>query len=235
MEAAEPSNLKTNIFLVIFLISIIIISFLAILFPTIGNYFALGNWFSDLKNVNYWIAIGFVMLLCFLGALIPIPIPYMLPVALFTAIWVESHAHAWILIIGLVFFSALSNSIGDILDYYIGRGTEYILSQDNPDLENRWSKIILYKPKLIPMVILIFGISPLPESLLMIPLGIVKYNVKKTFFWMFLGKIMMMTLMVILGLLGLEYILSGDNPILGIAVLYVIWIMIVFMVKYKPN
>jgi len=235
MEDAEKSNLKTNIFLSIFLIIIVIITILSIIFPNIGAFFAVGNWFPNLEQINYWIAIAFVMFLCFLGALIPIPIPYMLPVALFTAVWIKSYDYAWLLIIGLVFFSALSNTVGDLLDYYIGRGTEYVLSKENPDLENRWSKIILYKPKLIPGVIVIFGVTPLPESLLMVPLGIVKYDVKKTFFWMFIGKIMMMSIMVVLGIFGLEYLLSGENPLLGIIVLYIIWIMIVFMVKYKPN
>ena len=235
MPDTEKSNLKTNIFLSIFLIIIIIITILSIIFPHIGTFFAVGNWFPNLEQVNYWIAIAFVMLLCFLGALIPIPIPYMLPVALFTATWINSYDYAWLLIIGLVFFSALSNTVGDILDYYIGRGTEYVLSKENPDMENRWSKIILYKPKLIPGVIVIFGVSPLPESLLMVPLGIVKYDVKKTFFWMFIGKIMMMCIMVGLGIFGLEYLLSGDNPLLGIVVLYIIWLMIAFMVKYKPK
>ncbi|MFX1274825.1 MAG: VTT domain-containing protein [Promethearchaeota archaeon] len=246
MERSEKSNLKTNIFLIIFLIILIIVTILSVIFPDdIGNLFAIGNWFNEevLASYNYWLAIGFTMLLCFLGALIPIPIPYMLPVALFTVAWVNTYSFAWVLIIGLVLFSALSNTIGDIIDYYIGRGTEYVLSQENPEMENRWSKIILYKPKLIPGVILIFGASPLPESLLMIPLGIAKYDIKKTFFWMFLGKIVMMTLMAGFGILGIVSSSEGessifdifDSPIIGIGVLFIIWIMIVFMVKYKPK
>ncbi len=234
---------KTNIFLIIFLVIIIIITILCIIFPSFGAIFNLGNWFNTgtLGSVNYWVAIGFVMLLCFIGALIPVPIPYMLPVALFSAAWIADGsliAIAWLYIIGLVLFSSLANTIGDIVDYYIGRGAEYILSQDDPELQNRWANLILKRPKVIPFVIVIFGVSPLPESLLMVPLGMVKYDVKKTFFWMFIGKILMMLVMVFLGQILINLGFFDEGPvgwIIGIGTLYLMWIIIVFMVRYKPK
>jgi len=248
MKNNEKDKSKTNIFLIVFLAIIIILTILCVIFPTFGEYFDLGRFFdlAALGSVDYWTAIGFVVLLCFIGALIPIPVPYMLPVALFTAAWFEAFSYAWILIIGLLFFSALSNTIGDIIDYYIGRGTEYVLSKDDPELQNRWSQIILKKPKLIPLIILVFGISPLPESLLMLPLGMVKYDIKKTFFWMFLGKIIMMLIMVLLGLgfstipilaVVLDFLTEGGPTgwITGIVSLFLMWIMIFVMVRYKPK
>ncbi len=248
MTNNEKDNSKTNIFLIVFLAVIIILTILCVIFPTFGEFFDLGRFFEldALGSANYWMAIGFVILLCFIGALVPIPIPYMLPVALFTVAWIEAYNYAWILIIGLVFFSALSNTIGDMIDYYIGRGTELVLSKDDPELQNRWSQIILKKKKLIPLIILIFGISTLPESLLMLPLGMVKYNIKKTVCWMFLGKIIMMLIMVLLGIgfstipiLGviLDFLTEGGpiGWITGIVTLYIMWIMILIMVKYKPK
>ncbi len=234
---------KTNIFLIVFLAIIVIITILCIIFPSFGAIFNLGNWFNTgaLGSVNYWIAIGFVILLCFLGALVPVPIPYMLPVALFSAAWIADGSLiniAWLYIIGLVLFSSLANTIGDIIDYYIGRGAEYVLSQDDPELRNRWANIILKRPKAIPFVILIFGVSPLPESILMVPLGMVKYDVKKTFFWMFIGKILMMLLMVFFGQILINLGFFDEGPvgwIIGIGSLYLMWIIIVFMIKYKPK
>lgn len=248
MTNNEKDKSKTNIFLIVFLGIVIILTILCMIFPTFGEYFDLGRFFEldALGSVNYWMAIGFVMLLCFIGALIPIPIPYMLPVALFTVAWIEAYNYAWILIIGLVFFSALSNTIGDMIDYYIGRGTERVLSKDDPELQNRWSQTILKKPRIIPFIILIFGITPLPESLLMLPLGMVKYDIKKTVCWMFLGKIIMMLIMVLLGLgfstipilaVVLDFLTEGGPTgwITGIVTLYLMWIMIFVMVKYKPK
>ncbi|MBN1802958.1 MAG: hypothetical protein JW891_15725 [Candidatus Lokiarchaeota archaeon] len=241
MKKKTIAKNKTNIFLIIFAVILVVITILCVLYPDVGQYFDLGKWFNPnaLGAVNYWVAIGFVSLLCFLGALVPVPIPYMIPVALFTQAWIGVFDYAWILIVGLVFFSALSNTIGDLLDYYVGRGAEHVLSQDDPEIQNRWSQIILKKPQFIPFIILIFGITPLPESLLMIPLGIVKYDLKKTFFWMFMGKILMMLLMVLFGVFAWNLgIFSGEGEsgwILGVASLWAIWAIMLLMVKYKPK
>jgi membrane protein YqaA with SNARE-associated domain len=234
---------KSDLFLIILFVIIVIVTILCIIYKDVGALLDVSNWFDmgTLGTANYWMAIGIVSLLCFIGAIIPIPIPYMIPVALFSAAWVANNVYtAGILITGLVFFSAISNTIGDLLDYYIGRGAEYVMSQDDPELQNRWAKLILKKPKVIPGVILIFGVSPLPESLLMVPLGMIKYDVKKTFVWMFIGKILMMLIMVILGIFLQQYLglFSGEGPvglIIGLASLYIMYFMIVFFFKYKPK
>ena len=234
---------KSDLFLIIFFVIIVVVTIICFIYRDVGALLDVSNWFDidALGTANYWMAIGIVSLLCFIGAIIPIPVPYMIPVALFSAAWVASDVYtAGILITGMVFFSALSNTIGDLLDYYIGRGAEYVISQDDPELQNRWGQIILKKPKVIPGVILIFGISPLPESLLMVPLGMVKYDVKKTFIWMFLGKIIMMLIMAFLGIFLEEALglFSGEGItglIIGLASLWLMFIMILFMVKYKPK
>jgi L-asparagine transporter-like permease len=72
----------------------------------------------------------------------------------------------------------------------------------------------------------------------MVPLGMVKYDVKKTFFWMFIGKILMMLLMVFLGQILINLGFFDEGPvgwIIGIGSLYVMWIIIVFMIRYKPK
>ena len=80
---------KIDIFLLVFLAIIIAITILCIINPTFGEYFSVANWFGNktLSKINVWVAIGFTMLVCFLGALIPIPVPYTIPVTLFAAAW----------------------------------------------------------------------------------------------------------------------------------------------------
>ena len=234
---------KSDLFLIIFFLIIVVVTIISFIYRDVGALLDVSNWFNidALGSANYWMAILIVSILCFIGAIIPIPVPYMIPVALFSAAWVASNLYtAGILITGMIFFSALANTIGDILDYYIGRGAEYVLSQEDPELQNRWSQIILKKPKVIPVVILIFGITPLPESLLMVPLGMLKYNVKKTFIWMLFGKIIMMLIMALLGIFLQEALglFSGEGItglIIGLASLYIMWAMIVFFFKYKPK
>lgn len=234
---------KSDLFLIIFFIIIVVVTIISFIYRDVGVLLDVSNWFDidALGTANYWMAIGIVSIICFIGAIIPIPVPYMIPVALFSAAWVAGDAStAGFLITGIVVFSALSNTIGDLLDYYIGRGAEYVLSKDDQESQNRWAKIILKKPKVIPWVILIFGVSPLPESLLMVPLGMVKYNVKKTFIWMLLGKILMMLIMALLGIFAQQFLglFSGEGItglIIGIASLYIMYFMIVFFFKFKPK
>ena len=234
---------KSDLFLIIFFVIIVVITIISFTFRDVGALLDVSNWFDvdALGTANYWVAIGIVSILCFIGAIIPIPVPYMIPVALFSAAWVAGNVStSGILITGMVFFPAISNTIGDLIDYYIGRGAEYVLNKDDRELDNRWAKIILKKPKLIPGVILIFGISPLPESLLMVPLGMAKYDVKKTFIWMLFGKIIMMLIMALLGIFAQQFLglFSGEGItglIIGIASLYIMYFMIFFFFKFKPK
>ena len=244
MRDFKYSVKKIDIFLLVFLIVIVIVTILCVINPTFGEYFSIANWFGSeaLGNVPIWIALLFVMLVCFLGALIPIPIPYALPITLFAAVWFKTLGlTAWALIIVLVFLATLANTIGDLVDYLVGKEAQHLLSKEDPEVQNRWSQLILSKPKAIPAVIVLFGLTPLPDSLLMVPLGMVKYDIKKTFIWMFLSRIVMMSFFALGGILAIEWFFSeggGDEPfgwVFGVVMLYVLWVIIAIMAKYKPK
>lgn len=235
---------KIDIFLIGFLIVVVIVTILCVLNPTFGEYFSIANWFGSeaLGKVPIWIALLFVMIVCFLGALIPIPIPYALPITLFTAVWFKALGlTAWALIIVLVLLATLANTIGDLIDYLVGKEAQHLLSKEDPEVQNRWSQLILSKPKAIPAVIVIFGITPLPDSILMVPLGMVKYDIKKTFLWMFVSRIFMMSFFALGGIFAIEWFFSeggGDDPfgwIFGIVILWLLWLIIAIMAKYKPK
>ena len=85
----EHSLRKTNrstIFLTVFLILIIIVGVWSYHNPDFGSYFSLSSWFQsdDYAYIPFWTAVGFTMLACFLGALVPIPIPYAIPITIFS-------------------------------------------------------------------------------------------------------------------------------------------------------
>ena len=244
MRDFKYSVKKIDIFLIVFLIVIVITTISCVLNPTFGEYFSIANWFGSeaLGKIPIWLALLFIMLVCFLGALIPIPIPYALPITLFAAVWFnELGLTAWALIIVLVFLATLANTIGDLVDYVVGKEAQHLLSKDDPELQNRWSRIILSNPKAIPAVIVIFGLTPLPDSLLMVPLGMVKYDIKKTFLWMFLSRFVMMFFFALAGIFAVEWFFSeggGDDPfgwVFGVVMLYVLWAIIAIMAKYKPK
>ena len=215
MRDFKYSVKKIDIFLIGFLIVIVMVTILCVLYPTFGEYFSIANWFGSeaLGKVPIWIALLFVMLVCFLGALIPIPIPYALPITLFAAVWFKLGLTAIPLIIVLVFLATIANTIGDLVDYLVGKEAQHLLSKEDPEVQNRWSQLILRKPKAIPAVIVLFGLTPLPDSLLMVPLGMVRYDIKKTTLWMFLSRIVMMSFFALGGILAIEWFFTegGDN------------------------
>lgn len=234
---------KIDWFLVIFLLILIALTPLIYLNPNFADGFNVANWFGseNYENFNYWAAIGFLIIVSILGALVPFPIPYIIPAAVFASAYYSSEIVEFriIKIIGIVFLAAFGNSIGDFLDYIIGNGAGHVMSKDQPDLTDKWSQRILKKPKAIPGVIVCFGLTPLPDSLLLVPLGLVKYPIKKTLFWMYIGKIGMFTIVVIAGILSIEPILNllgeggGDSgPTVGVVLLFLMWFIIALMAKW---
>ena len=229
-----------NIFLVIFFILVTVVAILAWLNPDVGGTLSIDKWFgTDINSVSIWAAIGFTMIACFLGALIPVPIPYMISVSAFSYAWLNPQIpNAVLYITALTLAAAIANTIGDMLDYAIGLGSEKVLERDDPELQGRWAKLIMKYPKAIPWIVTIFAITPLPDSLLLVPLGFIKYSAKKSIFYMFIGKIMMMGIMAIAGIYGIEWLLdlAGESSwVLGVIYLYIMWLMIFLMVKINPE
>ena len=245
-EQTKKRIKKSTLFLAVFLVLLVIITILSSQYPNFGENFSVANWFdsSNYDSVSFWAAVGFTILACFLGALIPFPVPYALPVTIFSSVWFGLFAtpKAWSMIFGLIFFATFGNTVGDFVDYVIGEGAEYVVRKDDPEMKTRWSKIILQKPHLIPWIIALFGISPLPDSVLLVPLGFVKYDKKKTLLWMFVGKFFMMLLYAMAGIYTVDWILAlvdstGDENgwITGVVLLYFIWFIMAFMLNYKPK
>ena len=135
--------------------------------PEFANIFLLEE--SSYISMNYWLAIGILMIVSVLGALVPIPIPYILPAAFFAEAWYFSNnvEYPLISIIVMILFAALGNALGDFLDYLIGDGAGHVMSKDDPEITDKWSQRILKKPKAIPWIIACFGMTPLPDSLLL--------------------------------------------------------------------
>ncbi len=229
----------SNIFLILFFLLITVVAVFAWLNPEAGNDLINGLFESDAASASIWAAIGFTMLACFLGALIPIPVPYMISVTTLSYAWLNPQIpNAVLFIIVLTLAAAIANTIGDMLDYVIGLGSEKVLERDDPELQGRWARLIMKNPKIIPWILTIFAITPLPDSLLLVPLGFVKYSAKKSIFYMFIGKIIMMGIMSIAGIFGIDWLLglAGESSwVIGVIFLYVMWLMIFLMVKINPE
>ena len=221
-------------FLIIFLLIIIILTPIILINEDIGEIFNAANWFEseNYAEFNYWAAIGFLIIVSVLGALIPIPIPYIMPAFLFAGAWYETDP-LWILkVIGMIFLAAFGNAIGDFLDYIIGNGAGHAMEAEKTD---RWGELIMKYPKAIPWIISLFGLTPLPDSLLLVPLGVVKYPIKKTLLWMYVGKLGMFTIVAVGGIGSMDLVsdlLGGESgSLVGILLLYFMWLIVAVMAK----
>jgi uncharacterized membrane protein YdjX (TVP38/TMEM64 family) len=92
------------------------------------------------------------------------------------------------LYLGLV--CGIGSTIGEFSAYLIGRGGRIAL---DTKYEKRLETAKLLIKKYGMAVIFVFAVSPLPDDLILIPLGLLRYDLRKAMLAMFLGKIIMCT------------------------------------------
>lgn len=128
-----------------------------------------------------------VFLMSLLGSTsIFLPIPY--TVILFT---IGSTKNLNPLFVALS--SCLGSAIGEFSGYILGLGGRKVLSDERKRKMEFLVKII---GRIGPIVIFLFSFTPLPDDLLFIPLGVMRYNFFKAFIPAFLGKLCMSMMIV---------------------------------------
>ena len=216
----------------------ITLGMLAILFyfnPGLGIMFDFSSW-TVMGNLGQ--ALGIVFVVCLIGNLLPFPTPYtfiIIPAAL--------EYPVFFLLIGIIAsFGAL---FGEIVGYLIGRGGNEALKKSKRNIEKieDWEKLVNQRPGLVMFLIFLFGLTPLNDDNIMIPIGLVGFSFVKTVFSCFLGKLGMMMLFAFAGAFGISWLagLAGTSEtsafgwlegliIIGIT-LIIIWIMFKIDIK----
>ena len=88
------------------------------------------------------------------------------------------------------------STIGEFSAYLIGRGGRRVLDEKYGErLET--AKLLVQRHGMA--VIFLFALTPLPDDLLMIPLGMLRYSLKKAMVAMFAGKTIMCTVVAYAG------------------------------------
>ena len=90
------------------------------------------------------------------------------------------------LILGLV--TGTASTIGELTAYFIGRGGRKVIDAKYGHRLDSIRKLI---GRYGMLAIFLFALLPLPDDLLLIPLGMIKYDVRKLVTAMFLGKTIM--------------------------------------------
>ncbi len=178
------------------------------------------TWMIELVNVYGYLG-AFVV--CALGNLsIIIPIPFALVVYAFGSTLNP-------LLLGLV--SGLGSTIGEMFSYFLGWGGRKVI-------ESRYGSRLDAVEKLIDrygaLTVFLAALLPIPDDLLLIPLGMMKYDIKKTFIAMLLGKTLMCTLLAFAGAFSFSYlrdVFASVGVVGGVASLIILVIIIIAMVK----
>lgn len=112
------------------------------------------------------------------------------------------------LLIALV--AGVGAMIGEIVDYLIGLGSGKLISRGREQLFADIRRLLEHKRYLAPVMIFIFGALPIPDYILLVPLGVVRYPFWKMVIAMTAGKIIQNFYFALLGKYSI-----GSAPISG--------------------
>lgn len=123
-----------------------------------------------------------VFLLSFLGASsVIIPIPY-------TVILLFIGAYSGMDLALLAIVSGLGSALGEIVGYLIGRTARKVISLQRQKRLEALLHILTMRRALAPLLIFVFALTPIPDDLLFLPLGLAHYPLLATLIPSFLGK-----------------------------------------------
>ena len=181
----------------------------------------LSVWLNDLVTQYGYLG---MFIISFLGALsILIPIPYTVLIFVFGKI-----LNPILLAISAGSGAALGEFIGYLLGYY-GRT---VLSETR---KKKMEYLLKIFSRYGAVTIFIFALTPLPDDLLFIPLGIMHYSFIKAFIPCILGKILMSLIVAYGGKLSIEFIErifgEGGGWLTSIITAVLLTIIIVIMLK----
>ncbi|MDH5374293.1 MAG: VTT domain-containing protein [Candidatus Bathyarchaeota archaeon] len=169
-----------------------------------------------------------IFLISLIGALsIFFPIPYTVIIftlgGTFEPLWIAVAA-------------GIGSAVGEFSGYLIGFGGRRVISE-------KYKKKMEFLMKLFdrfgPIVIFLFALTPLPDDLLFIPLGVIRYSIARAFIPALIGKICMnfivaysgrFSIRIIRDIFGVE---SGWISALIGMVLAIVLLIIVFVIMFK--
>jgi len=172
---------------------------------------------SPLVSFYYWMLdvatiMGYpgVVIISFLGnAAILFPLPYMGVAFILGGIrdpfFIAFLFDPWI--IGVL--GGLGATIGEVTGYALGYAGNRFIDEDQT---NGFLQIIEKYPRATPLVLWFLAATPIPDDVVIIPLGIARYPFWKVFIPQLIGKIMFLTGVAWAGRLSLEWI---ENLIIG--------------------
>jgi membrane protein YqaA with SNARE-associated domain len=187
------------------------------------------NWMWNFAVQYGYLGIFFISLL---GAMsIFVPIPY--TVVIFILGGLQTFDPLWIAVA-----AGLGSAIGEFSGYLLGAGGRKVIG-------DKYKKKMDFLTKLFKkygaITIFIFALTPLPDDLLFIPLGVMRYSLLRAFIPALLGKFFSNLIIAYSGRLSLEIVKSlfgveGARMSLLIGtVIGIVLLVIVFIIMFKVD
>jgi membrane protein YqaA with SNARE-associated domain len=131
------------------------------------------------------------------------------------------------------FLSGVGAILGEMTGYYLGYAGSYFIEEEKT---NRFRSFIERYPQATPLVIWFLAATPIPDDVLIVPLGAAKYPWWKVFIPGFFGKTMLLTGIAWAGRFGLDWVAmivssSGTGNIISLSV-EIIGLLILIMIFY---
>jgi len=177
-----------------------------------------------------------IFLISLLGAMsIFVPIPYTVVIFILGAL--QDTLGNWIFDpLWIAVAAGFGSAIGEFSGYLLGVGGRKVIG-------NKYKKRMEFLTKLFkrygPVAIFVFALTPLPDDLLFIPLGVMRYSLLRAFIPALLGKFFSNLIIAYSGRLSLEIVKSifgvegeGTSLLVG-TVIGIVLLVIVFIIMFK--
>jgi membrane protein YqaA with SNARE-associated domain len=134
--------------------------------------------------------------------------------------------------------AGLGSAIGEFSGYLLGVGGRRVIG-------DRYKKRMEFLTRLFkkygPIAIFIFALTPLPDDLLFIPLGVMRYSLIRAFIPALLGKFFSNLIIAYSGRLSLEIVINlfgvegeGTSLLIG-TIIGIVLLVIVFIIMFKVD
>ncbi len=160
----------------------------------------INQWFYN-KLGEWGVYFATFLLSIFGNFTIILPMPYLVSiVTLFLTIPVNP--------VFLALAAAFGASIGELSAWLFGRGAAEVIDEDTYEKKIKGLVELIRKGLAFPLIVL-FAATPLPDDILLIALGMEKYSLKKSLIASFIGKLILVSILLI-GAVALKNTVTGN-------------------------
>ena len=187
------------------------------------------EWMNNFVVQYGYLGIFFISLIGSMSLFVPIPYT----IVIFTMGGLPGFEPLWIAVA-----AGLGSAVGEFSGYLIGIGGRKAISQK---YRKKMDFLMKLFKKFGPVAIFLFALTPLPDDLLFIPLGVMRYSLLRAFIPALIGKFFSNLIIAYSGRWSLEIISTlfglegeGSSFLIG-TVIGIILMIIVIIIMFKVD